>query len=108
MLSLALIERRIKELVRGEHTDEAVEEFAKMCLARDYLLAEIEEQERGEKNAQRPRVILTNYCADLNTIPTVEQIGAAISAAARSAHTPEDRQKLRDMQTWAGIIGSKN
>lgn len=107
MLSLALIERRIKELVKADHTDENVREFAQMCLARDYLLAEIEEQERGETAAQHPRVILTNYCADLNTIPTVEQIGAAISAAAESAHTPEARQKLRDMKTWAGIIGTE-
>lgn len=108
MLSLALIERRIKELVKADHTDENVREFAEMCLARDYLLAEIEEQERGEKATQRPRVILTNYCADLNTIPTVEQISAAISAAAESEHSPESRQRLRDMKTWAGIIGQKN
>lgn len=106
MLSLALIERRIKELVKSDHTDENVREFAEMCLARDYLLAEIEEQERGEMAAQRPRVILTNYCADLNTIPTMEQISAAISAAAANA-SPEGRQQLRDLKTWAGIIGSK-
>ena len=37
--------------------------------------------------AQRPRVILTNYCADLNTIPTIEQISAAINAAAQSAYS---------------------
>lgn len=106
MLSLALIERRIKELVKADHSDENVREFAQMCLARDYLLAEIEEQERGETAVQRPRVILTNYCADLNTIPTMEQISAAISAAAATA-SPEERQKLRDMRTWAGIIGAK-
>lgn len=108
MLSLALIERRIKELVKAEHTDENVREFAEMCLARDYLLAEILEQEQGEMAVQRPRVILTNYCADLNSIPDIEQIGAAISAAASTAYSPEARQKLRDMKTWAGIIGSKN
>lgn len=107
MLSLALIERRIKELVKAEHSDENVREFAEMCLARDYLLHEIEEQERGEAAAQHPRVILTNYCADLNTIPSIDQISAAINAASDTAYTPEERQKLRDMKTWASIIGSK-
>lgn len=107
MLSLALIERRIKELVKAEHTDENVREFAEMCLARDYLLAEIQEQESGEMAAQRPRVILTNYCADLNTIPTIEQISAAINAAAQSAYSQEERQRLKDAKTWAGIIGTK-
>lgn len=107
MLSLSLIERRIKELVKADHSDENALEFAQMCLARDYLLAEIEEQERGEMAARRPRVILTNYCADLNTIPTIEQISAAINAAAQSAYSQEERQQLKDAKTWAGIIGTK-
>lgn len=107
MLSLALIERRIKELVKGEHTEDNVREFAEMCLARDYLLAEIEEQERGEMTAQRPRVILTNYCSDLNSVPSIDQIHAAINAAAKTAYTTEERQRLKDANTWAGIIGAK-
>lgn len=104
MLSLALIERRIKEVVKGEHTDETVKEFAMLCLARDYLLAEIREEEAGQAMAN-PRVILTNYCADLNAIPTMEQIGLAINAAASRVRTPEDRQKMETVKTWAEIIG---
>lgn len=107
MLSLALIERRIKELVKGEHTDENVREFAEMCLARDYLLTEIQEQESGEMAAQRPRVILTNYCADLNSVPNIDEIHAAINAAAQNSYTPEDLKRLKDAKTWAGIIGAQ-
>ena len=104
MLSLALIERRIKELVKADHSDESVREFAEMCLARDFLLAEILEQESSTKTAPRPRVILTDYCADLNRVPDVKEIEAAISAAASTAYEPQDRQKLRDLNTWAKIL----
>ena len=108
MLSLALIERRIKELVKADHSDQNVREFAEMCLARDFLLAEIAEQESETKAAPKPRVILTDYCADLNRVPKVEEIEAAIQAAAESEYSPESRQRLRGMKTWAGIIGQKN
>lgn len=106
MLSLALIERRIKEIVKAEHSDENAREFALMCLARDYLLAEIYEQENAEPAAQRPRLILTDYCADLNRVPNPQEIEKAIVAAASVAYTPESRQQLRDMNTWAGILGA--
>ncbi len=108
MLSLRLIERRIKEIVKGGHTDDAVVEFALMCLARDYLLAEISEQEKGDKAAGKPRIRLTDYCADLTTIPTIDQIGMAIRSAAMSASTPEDKRKLAVAQNWAEIIGQKS
>lgn len=107
MLSLRLIERRIKEIVKGDHTDDAVMDFALLCLARDYLLAEISEQEKGEK-AGKPRIRLTDYCADLTTIPTIDQIGLAIRSAAMTASTPEDKRKLAVAQNWAEIIGQKS
>lgn len=108
MLSFALIERRIKELTRGEHTDETVKEFALMCLARDYLLAAISEQEKKEKAAGKPRIILTNYCADLNYVPTVEEIEKAITAAAYKSQSQEERERLAVSQTWAQILDGKN
>ena len=108
MLSFALIERRIKELTRGEHTDETVKEFALACLARDYLLAAISEQEKGEKAAGKPRIILTNYCADLNHVPNVEEIEKAITAAAYKSKSQEERESLAVSQTWAQILGGKN
>lgn len=107
MLSLALIERRIKEIVKGDHTDGAVMDFALLCLARDYLLAEIDEQEGNGRAADKPRVVLTNYCADLTTIPTVEQIGMAISSAASRINTPDDKRRLAVAQNWAEIISHK-
>lgn len=108
MLSLALIERRIKEIVKGDHTDEAVIDFALTCLARDYLLAEIDEQEGKEVAAGKPRVVLTNYCADLTTVPTLDQIGMAISSAASRITTPEDKKKLVAAQNWAEILQQKS
>lgn len=108
MLSFALIERRIKELTRGEHTDETVKEFALMCLARDYLIATITEEEKGEKAAEKPRIILTNYCADLNYVPNVEEIEKAITSAAHKSQSQEERERLAVSQTWAQILGGKN
>ena len=108
MLSLALIERRIKEVVKGDHTDDAVMDFALLCLARDYLLAEIDEQEHGERAAGKPRVVLTNYCADLTMIPTLDQIGMAISSAASRVTTPEEKQQVAVAQNWAEILRQKS
>ena len=105
MLSLALIERRIKELVKADHSDQNVREFAEMCLARDFLLAELVEQEAEAKAAPKPRLILTDYCADLNRVPNVEEIEAAISAAASSTYDKSGRQRLKDLDTWAKILG---
>lgn len=104
MLSLALVERRIKEIVKGDHSEEAVRDFVIHCLARDYLIAELKEQNENARASGKPRVILSNYCADLSTVPTVEQIEMAISAASTKARSPDEKKKLLDMKTWAEIL----
>lgn len=79
-------------------------DFVIHCLARDYLIAELKEQNENMRASGKPRVILSDYCADLSTVPTVEQIEMAISAASTQIRTPDEKKKLSDMKTWAEIL----
>ena len=48
---------------------------------------------------------LSDYCADLDKVPRLEQVEQALAAVA-----VEDREQLKrakDMKTWAGILGGK-
>jgi len=48
--------------------------------------------------------VLTDYSADLDKVPKLEEIDEAINAAAITAYTPEEQQHVRDQRTWAQIL----
>lgn len=54
---------------------------------------------------ERPTVYLSDYCADLNKVPKLEQVEQALAAVA--VETPEQLKRAKDMRTWANIIGGK-
>ena len=103
MLSLAWVEHQIEEAINGENTPNNVRDFALLCIAREYLKA-AQTPTEAQSKAPSTRVVLTDYSADLNKIPKVEEIDAAIMSAAKTTYTPEGREQLRDMKTWADIL----
>lgn len=109
MLTLAWIEQQLEEARNGKNEPQNLRDFALLCIAR-YFLTEERRTVNEKANAEpaKPPIRMTDYCADLTTIPTVDQIGLAIRSAAMTASTPEEKRKLAVAQNWAEIIGQKS
>lgn len=105
MLSLAWVEHQIEQAINGQNEPQNVRDFALLCIARHFLKAEQAAHE-AHTDPEPERIVLTDYSADLNRVPKPQEIEMAIAAAASIAYTPESRQQLRDMNTWAGILGT--
>lgn len=111
MLTLAWVEHQLEQVRNDANEPQNVRDYALLCIARDNLRAE--QEARAGVSADPPpapkqqRVVLTDYCADLDKVPKLEEIDAAISAAAQTAYTPEEKQHVRDQRTWARILGAK-
>lgn len=108
VLTLAWVEHQIEMARNGPNEPQNVRDYALLCIARDNLHAEHAARESFSAPAPvQPRVILTDYSADLDKVPTLEEIDSAISSAARTAYTPEEQQHVRDQRTWAEILKQK-
>lgn len=108
-MTIAWIQAQIEETLRAENSAKNVYDLAMLCICRDefqrraapddgYATA----SEPPEDKSKRDAVLLTAYSADLDTVPTIEQIDAALGAVA--VNTPEERQRVRDLRTWRDII----
>lgn len=81
----------------GGYGDAMSENAIRLSVARekrDGILRELREL--------REAVLLTTHSADLDTIPTIEQIEDALGAVA--VNTPEERKRVQDARTWGKII----
>ena len=110
MLTLAWVEQQIEAAINGKNEPQNLRDYALLCIARDNLKA-AQAASKGVSAApsqpKQQRVVLTDYSADLDKVPTLEEIDSAISSAAKTAYTPEAKQHVRDQRTWAEILGAK-
>lgn len=107
MLSLAWVELQLEQALNGDNSPQNVRDFALLCIARDNLKA-LQMPAEVKTEAPAHRVVLTDYSADLTKIPRLEEIDNAIMSAAQTTYTPEGREHVRDMKTWADILRAKN
>lgn len=109
MLTLAWVEQQIDDAINGKNEPQNVRDYALLCIARDNLKAAqaASSVSTAYSATKQQRVVLTDYSADLDKVPRLEEIDAAINAAATAACTPKDQQHVRDQQTWAQILGQK-
>lgn len=109
MLTLAWVEQQIEAAINGKNEPQNVRDYALLCIARDNLKAAQAAQSVSIAPSQpkMQRVVLTDYSADLDKVPKLEEIDAAISAAAVTAYTPEEQQHMRDQRTWVEILKQK-
>lgn len=103
MLSLSWVELQIEQAINGDNSPQNVRDFALLCIARDNLKA-LRTPIEAKTEAPARRVVLTDYSADLTKVPKLEEIDEAIMSAAKTTYTPEGRDQLRDMKTWADIL----
>lgn len=110
MLTLAWVEQQIEAAINGQNEPQNLRDYALLCIARDNLKA-AQAANKGVSAApsqpKQHRVVLTDYSADLDKVPRLEEIDAAINAAAVTAYTPEEQQHVRDQRTWAEILKQK-
>ena len=113
MLSLAWVEHELEMAINGPSTPQNARDCALLFILRDNLRAiyqpeEAEEKpksEEKEKESHRQAVLLTAHSARLDTVPTITEIEDAIGAV--SVNTKEEKRRMQDAKTWAGIIGQK-
>lgn len=109
MPTLAWVEREYEVALQSANTPSNLRDFALLCIALDHLRASTPDSEpkSEQKSEQKKRdaILLTAHSADLDKIPTITQIEDAIGAI--SINTPEEKKRVQDARTWAGIIGKK-
>lgn len=105
MITLSWVESEIEKSLAGEQNARNVYDLAALITVRAYLAAPSESVQAEPAKEEAPKVYLSDYCADLDKVPRLEQVEQALAAVA-----VEDREQLKrakDMKTWAGILGGK-
>lgn len=105
MITLAWIDNEIEKSLRGDASAKNVYDLAALITVRAYLAAPSDAVQAEPTKEEAPKVYLSDYCADLDKVPRLEQVEQALAAVA-----VEDREQLKrakDMKTWAGILGGK-
>lgn len=113
MITLAWVENEIEKALSEDATPRNVYDLAALVAVQGFLLKRAapkedeKPKETREEREHREAVLLTTHSADLDTIPTIEQIEDALGAVA--VNTPEERKRVQDARTWGKIIrGSDN
>ena len=105
MITLSWVESEIEKSLAGEANARNVYDLAALITVRAYLAAPSESTQAEPAKEEVPKVYLSDYCADLDKVPRLEQVEQALAAMA-----VEDREQLnraKDMKTWAGILSGK-
>lgn len=105
MITLTWIDSEIEKSLRGEASAKNVYDLAALVTVRAYLAAPSEAVQAEPAKEEAPKVYLSDYCADLDKVPKLEQVEQALAAVA--VETPEQLKRAKDMRTWANIIGGK-
>lgn len=78
-----------------------------VCAARSAPKADAQSvQESADDKKRRDAVVLMTHSADLDTVPTIQQVETALHSI--SVNTPEERKRVQNAKKWAQIISQKN
>lgn len=103
MVTLAWIENEIEKSLQEGNTPQNIYDLSALITVRGYLRALAEQEaEEAKPAASAPSVRISDYCADLDKVPTIDQVEQALSSVA--VNTAEERERAKDCQTWAKII----
>lgn len=103
MVTLAWIESEIEKSLQGGNSAQNIYDLSALITVRGYLRALAGQETKEVKPAAvAPAVRISDYCADLDKVPTIDQVEQALSSVA--VNTPEERERAKDCQTWAKII----
>lgn len=105
MITLNWVESEIEKSLAGEPNARNVYDLAALITVRAYLAAPSEAVQAEPAKEEAPKVYLSDYCADLDKVPRLEQVEQALAAVA--VEDREQMKRAKDMKTWAGILGGK-
>lgn len=100
-MTIAWIDNEIEKAVNGVNSPQNVRDFALLCIARENLLAILNRDQDGEKQANNNVVPLNVYNADLSA-PTMDDVDDALGRV--MIRDEQDRKKMRDARTIMNIM----
>lgn len=108
-----LFEQHMMETTLRLNAPRIIRDLAALITVREYLAtrsapkADAQSvQESADDKKRRDAVVLMTHSADLDTVPTIQQVETALHSI--SVNTPEERKRVQDAKKWAQIISQKN
>ena len=113
MVTLTWIDGQIEKAIEEGNNPQNIRDLAALITVREYLAtrsapkADAQSvQESADDKKRRDAVVLMTHSADLDTVPTIQQVETALHSI--SVNTPEERKRVQDAKKWAQIISQKN
>lgn len=112
MVTLTWIDGQIEKAIEEGNNPQNIRDLAALITVREYLAtrsapkADAQSvQESADDKKRRDAVVLMTHSADLDTVPTIQQVETALHSI--SVNTPEERKRVQDAKKWAQIISQK-
>lgn len=111
MVTLTWIDGQIEKAIEEGNNPQNIRDLASLIIVKDFLTARSslksethQIDESTDERRQRDAVVLMTHSADLDTVPTIQQVETALQAI--SVNTPAERQRLKDAKKWSQIIAN--
>ena len=107
MVTLTWIDGQIEKAIEEGNNPAALITVREYLATRSAPKADAQSvQESADDKKRRDAVVLMTHSADLDTVPTIQQVETALHSI--SVNTPEERKRVQDAKKWAQIISQKN
>lgn len=105
MVTLTWIDGQIEKAIEEGNNPQNIRDLAALITVREYLAtrsapkADAQSvQESADDKKRRDAVVLMTHSADLDTVPTIQQVETALHSI--SVNTPEERKRVQDAKKW--------
>lgn len=114
MVTLTWIDGQIEKAIEEGNNPQNIRDLAALITVKEFLTAcsaPKDDQRENDKapesideRKRRDAVVLMTHSADLDTVPTIQQVETALQSI--SVNTPAERQRLKDAKKWSQIIAN--
>lgn len=114
MVTLTWIDGQIEKAIEEGNNPQNIRDLAALITVKEFLTARSAPEDDSRKREKthesvderkrRDAVVLMTHSADLDTVPTIQQVETALQSI--SVNTPAERQRLKDAKKWSQIIAS--
>lgn len=114
MVTLTWIDGQIEKAIEEGNNPQNIRDLAALITVKDFLTARSAPKDDQRENDKAPEsiderkrrdaVVLMTHSADLDTVPTIQQVETALQSI--SVNTPAERQRLKDAKKWSQIIAN--
>lgn len=114
MVTLTWIDGQIEKAIEEGNNPQNIRDLAALITVKEFLTARSAPKDDQRENDKAPEsiderkrrdaVVLMTHSADLDTVPTIQQVETALQSI--SVNTPAERQRLKDAKKWSQIIAN--